>query len=117
LLVHLRPKPLLNFKNNHYNRRMTVASKARRRAKIWFWGLLTGTVVGLLIFWAVVWHVPLNNSRGYEGPWRQQVEARAEREAQIKALSQDAPPSVEPTAPGFKEKDIEKQQGDRFSVH
>jgi hypothetical protein len=117
LLVHLRLKPLLNFKNNHYNGLMTAASKARRRAKIWFWGLLSGTVIGLLIFWAVVWRVPMNNSGSYEGPWRQQVEARAVREAQIKALSQDASPSVEPTAPGFKEQDIEKQQGDRFAVH
>ena len=97
---------------------MAEKSKLRKRAKVWFWGLLTGALIGALIYSAVIWQIPMSNSRAYEAQWRPQIEAKAARDARIETIKRAGKPlSVEPIAPGFKEKDIEKQEGKRFKVH
>jgi hypothetical protein len=51
----------------------------------------------------------------YKGAYAPIVEKSRER--QKAAEGEDAPPSEQPDAYGFKEKDIDRQKGDRFSTY
>ena len=54
----------------------------------------------------------------YSGAYAPMVEQSNDRKAIEKHIEdQEAPPSVEPQAPGFKERDIDKQKGNGFNTY